>query len=358
MPKVSIVIPVYKVEKYINKCLDSLLEQTFKDFEIILVDDGSPDNSGSICEEYAKNYSFIQVIHQENSGAGKARNAGIELAKGKYVTFTDADDWVAPEMLEKAIEVLDNGFDLVMFGNQAVWFNKKETKVVKTQNWGKSELFSTKKECRENFLNLLESTSLNTPWNKLYKMEIINEHNIRFPDVRRGQDAFFNMEYYKHINSFYLTAEVLYYFRQNTKEKIWKKFPKDLYLIDVYYDKFLVDMFNDWKMYEGRNKNQIDTLCVNSVYRTINFNKNPLWKLNKAQKLEYVENIVKHPYYVKRLNEIEFMVGDMEAKRKVLLSNDYNKILKKVSRNARKNAFYDGKLYGLLSGLKNHLIGK
>lgn len=358
MPKVSIVIPVFRVEKYIDNCLNSLLNQTFKDYEIIFVDDGSPDNSGKLCDEYASKYPFVKVIHQQNAGAGRARNAGLEIASGQYVTFTDADDWAEPEMLDKSVDVLDSGYDLVMFGNYANTFNDKEDKIVKKEVWSPKGEYKTQKECREAFCQILFTTSFNTPWNKLYKMSIIQENNVRFPDIRRGQDAVFNMEYFKYINSFCLIPDALYDFRINTKDKVWKKFPKDLYKIDIFYDDYIVDMAKFIGQYNGELKDKIDALTVNSIFRTINFCKNPYWDMNRKQKLEYVKEIVSQEYYQKRLKELSFEDSYMEEKRKILLGGDSKKILKAVNKDVRKNAFYEGKLYAFLRKIKKAILGK
>lgn len=98
---ISIIVPVYKVENYLSKCLDSMICQTYKNIEIILVDDGSPDNSGKICDDYAKKDSRIKVIHKENGGLSDARNAGLKIATGKYIGFVDSDDYISVEMYEK-----------------------------------------------------------------------------------------------------------------------------------------------------------------------------------------------------------------------------------------------------------------
>lgn len=103
MAELSIIVPVYKVEKYLPKCIDSILAQTFRDFELILVDDGSPDNCGAICDEYAARDSRIKVIHQENAGVSAARNAGLDIATGTYLGFVDSDDWIEPELYETMI---------------------------------------------------------------------------------------------------------------------------------------------------------------------------------------------------------------------------------------------------------------
>ena len=113
MPTISVIVPVYKVEQYLHQCIDSILAQTFTDFELILIDDGSPDNCGAICDEYAKQDARITVIHQENGGLSAARNAGIDIAKGEYLTFIDSDDWVHPMYLELLVRaVTDNSVDI------------------------------------------------------------------------------------------------------------------------------------------------------------------------------------------------------------------------------------------------------
>ena len=100
MAKVSVIIPVYKVEEYLERCVQSVLNQTLKDIEIVLVDDGSPDNCPKMCDEFAKKDSRIKVVHKNNEGLGKARNSGLEVATGEYVAFVDSDDYVHPEMYE------------------------------------------------------------------------------------------------------------------------------------------------------------------------------------------------------------------------------------------------------------------
>ena len=99
-PKISVIVPVYKVEAYLRRCVDSVLAQTFKDFELILVDDGSPDKCGEICEEYASSHPFISVIHQKNQGLSAARNNAVPMSRGEFITFVDSDDVITPDYLE------------------------------------------------------------------------------------------------------------------------------------------------------------------------------------------------------------------------------------------------------------------
>lgn len=117
MPELSIIVPVYKVEKYLPKCIDSILAQTFRDYELILIDDGSPDNCGTICDEYAAKDDRIIVIHQKNQGVSAARNAGLDIARGTYLGFVDSDDWIEPEMYETMISTAkEKQVDVVICG--------------------------------------------------------------------------------------------------------------------------------------------------------------------------------------------------------------------------------------------------
>ena len=127
MPVISVIVPVYKVEPYLHQCLDSVLAQSFTDFELILIDDGSPDNCGAICDEYAARDSRIYVIHQENAGQGKARNVGMDRASGKYLIFLDSDDYWLPTTLEALYtEAERNQTQVLVFGAMPFWDGMEE----------------------------------------------------------------------------------------------------------------------------------------------------------------------------------------------------------------------------------------
>ncbi|EGP5489252.1 glycosyltransferase, partial [Enterococcus faecium] len=126
MCEISIIVPVYKVEPYLRKCVDSILAQTFTDFEVILVDDGSPDNSGKICDEYASKDSRVRVIHKKNGGLSSARNAGIDVARGKYLGFVDSDDYIEKDMYELLYDnIVKEQADLSICGIYDIYAGKK-----------------------------------------------------------------------------------------------------------------------------------------------------------------------------------------------------------------------------------------
>ncbi|MCR5736906.1 MAG: glycosyltransferase [Eubacterium sp.] len=184
--KISVIIPVYKVEKYLNKCIDSILEQSLKEFEVILVDDGSPDNCPLICDEYAKKDQRIRVIHKKNGGLSDARNAGLNVAKGQYVAFVDSDDYIAPKMLEILYcNITSSCADL------AICNYVKVAEKGCLEESSKYEI-SEKKEYNQNeFMEeiLKPYGGFFVPvWNKLYKKDIFDD--LRFPYGKVHEDEF------------------------------------------------------------------------------------------------------------------------------------------------------------------------
>lgn len=181
-PKISIIVPVYKVEQYINKCVDSILNQTFKDFEVILIDDGSPDNCGKICDEYANKDERIKVIHKKNGGLSSARNAGLDIAKGEYIGFVDSDDYIEPDMYEILYNLSENNeCDIVSCSSIIHYMD--ETVV----NGGHGIFIHNKEEAMK---TMLEGKLYDeVVWVKLFKKSVIG--NIRFPIGRIYEDTSF-----------------------------------------------------------------------------------------------------------------------------------------------------------------------
>ena len=194
MPSISIIVPVYRAEKVLHYCIDSILNQKFTDFELILVDDGSPDNSGNICDEYAEKDKRVKVIHKQNGGVSSARNAGIEVAQGEYICFVDSDDYLEKDYLEILIETKKKfpDYDSVWCGFQTVEdYNGKNNKVVIAENNTKFSCYSL-----EDIMLLHEKWLEASPCNKLFDKGIIINNKIKFPDdLSLGEDLLFNFEY-------------------------------------------------------------------------------------------------------------------------------------------------------------------
>lgn len=207
---ISIIVPVFRVEQYIRECIDSIIAQTYRNWELILVDDGSPDRSGQICDEYAEKDNRIKVIHQENGGVSSARNIGIELAQGEYITFIDADDYVDSNYLE---EFAPKGDDLyienfIRFGE----INKTE---VCTDNIDRSNVT----EIRTYWAELLKKTLFLAPWCKLFKKDVILANSIRFPlGMKNAEDIHFCLEYIMYVQSLVTIPQAHYHQRYSPSE--------------------------------------------------------------------------------------------------------------------------------------------
>ncbi|MBO4897376.1 MAG: glycosyltransferase family 2 protein [Clostridia bacterium] len=215
MPKISVIVPVYKVEKYIHRCIDSILNQTFSDFELILVDDGSPDNCGRICDEYAECDDRIKVIHKENGGLSDARNAGIDWAfknsGSEWLTFIDSDDWVHEKYLELLFAAAsENGVSLSSCGHKPL------KDISETENIIENDDVII--DSPENmFQKGLEYTEYNftTAWGRLYKKDLFEK--IRYPKGRLHEDELTTYKLIYQCDKIAVIKAPLYYYFQNAE---------------------------------------------------------------------------------------------------------------------------------------------
>lgn len=207
MTEVSMIVPVYQVENYIAQCIESVLNQTFQNFELILVDDGSKDKSGLICDSYATMDDRIVVIHTENNGAATARNIGLEHASGKYITFLDGDDYLDENMIARLYEVIAHSeYDMVVCDFLNLLPDEKDNFIVHLQ-----EKTVSGREVLEHLKNEKNYGVWTIVWNKIYKREVL-EH-LRFPDGKYFEDEFFSNQLYLNIDQIHIIPDVLCYHR-------------------------------------------------------------------------------------------------------------------------------------------------
>ena len=191
MSCLSIIIPVYNAEKYLNKCIDSILNQSFKDFELLLIDDGSKDLSGKICDKYAEVDERVKVFHIQNGGPAKARNLGIKYATGIYIEFVDADDELIPEALENLYILTKNNPDIIIADSQIITADEKVKNIISIE---KNDQINVE-EYLKNLNTVRKATLLHYIWNKWYKRKLICENRIIFDENERlGEDFLFNCE--------------------------------------------------------------------------------------------------------------------------------------------------------------------
>ena len=180
--KISVIVPIYKTEKFLSKCIDSIINQTYKNLEIILVDDGSPDNCPKICDEYAQKDNRVRVIHKENGGLSSARNAGIEIATGDFIAFVDSDDWIDSEMYESLVDLEEkHNADIAECGYRFIRPWKVENKILDGPNTGKVMVFNNRTALERLYFvpQLFSDVSIMTV-DKIYKKNILTD--IRFTD--------------------------------------------------------------------------------------------------------------------------------------------------------------------------------
>lgn len=211
MLKYSVIIPVYNVENYLTRCLDSLLAQNYADLEILLIDNGSKDQSGQICEDYAAKFSNITAYHIPNKGVSSARNFGLAKAKGEFICFVDADDYLEGNLFSDLESQLDSQLDLLVFS----YYNSIEqnlSEIIRSAKILPTEGKKDKSDFIALFQELCLSDMMYTVWNKIYRREFLEEHRIMFEQYELGEDVRFNLNVFEcvHTISFSKTCYYVY----------------------------------------------------------------------------------------------------------------------------------------------------
>ena len=223
MAEVSIIVPVYQVEKYIRQCVDSILAQTFTDFELILVDDGSRDKSGQICDEYAGMDERVKVIHKENGGVAAARNHGITCATGSYLCFVDADDWIENTMIMQCLsQIKENDADILRHGHiMELWKDEKCVNEEKKDAPNFAKIL-THDQITEEMEKFWQNCS-NYVWNYFFKKETIGQ--IRFPEIKISEDHVFVLEVLKNCKKICFLSENTYHYcmRMGSSANRWQE---------------------------------------------------------------------------------------------------------------------------------------
>ena len=245
-PAISVIVPVYKVEPYLHCCLDSILAQTFTDFELLLIDDGSPDQSGAICDEYAIKDSQIRVFHKENGGVSSARNLGLDNARGEWVTFVDADDMIQPDFLEELVAPTKDYADLDLV--HAGCCNYRNEKIASVEQQYELYVGNDPAYLFNNFRGLMVS--------KLFRLENINKWShglpLRFDEkIRVAEDMAFTLDYILHVKCYAFIPEVGYCYRRDnmgslTKERRIPNFTLEYHSFEHMYHSTIqyMDKFN------------------------------------------------------------------------------------------------------------------
>lgn len=205
-PKISVIVPVYKVEKYLPRCVDSILSQSFTDFELILVDDGSPDNCGKICDEYAQKDSRVRVFHKSNGGVSSARNLGLDNAKGEWITFIDSDDYIHEMFLSTLYK--KHNVDLIVGSFQVIGYDEGWNGILEDSIYDEFSL-------KDNIVKISLMINLQTPWGKLFRHDIICTNHIVFDEkLHIGEDTLFVLNYLAYTSRLWLCDKPYYFYER------------------------------------------------------------------------------------------------------------------------------------------------
>lgn len=318
MPEISVIIPVYKCEQYIESCVDSILNQTYRDFEIILVDDGSPDNSGKICDELAEKYNKITVLHQENQGQSAARNNGVEIARGKWLCFVDCDDSVHPRMLEALYNaVTENNVKLSMCsaiqGEESPSFF----------NASKEVNFKVLETTEDNILNLCKNEKYYywVVWGKLIHKSIYEKYPLT--EGRIYEDNAVVCKWLYEAKKVALTDASLYFYYVNLSGTTKKEFTKK-HLDILWAFKEQIDFFNliNYKKMTEHLATYYLEISANMHYRAKTENAKELIPIIKEKekeiKKQYAEfikpDVEQKLYYYQRTNKPLFYITRLKRK--------------------------------------------
>lgn len=318
MPEISVIIPVYKCEQYIESCVDSILNQTYRDFEIILVDDGSPDNSGKICDELAEKYNKITVLHQENQGQSAARNNGVEIARGKWLCFVDCDDSVHPRMLEALYNaVTENNVKLSMCsaiqGEESPSFF----------NASKEVNFKVLETTEDNILNLCKNEKYYywVVWGKLIHKSIYEKYPLT--EGRIYEDNAVVCKWLYEAKKVALTDASLYFYYVNLSGTTKKEFTQK-HLDILWAFKEQIDFFNliNYKKMTEHLATYYLEISANMHYRAKTENAKELIPIIKEKekeiKKQYAEfikpDVEQKLYYYQRTNKPLFYITRLKRK--------------------------------------------
>lgn len=298
-PLISIVMPVYNAEKYLDRCINSIIYQTFKNWELILVDDCSIDKSGRICDFWAKKDSRIRTIHlNRNGGAGNARNQGINKARGSYITFMDADDEIDNLLYENVVESLrENNAEVVVWGVTEEYYNCLDKMI------SVNVIVPHKKTCRgvseisEEIINLEKKTLFGYQWNHLYKTSIIKENHIQFEKVYLYEDYFFNIEIVKYINLMNVLPNAFYHYKKRVNDSITTKFVPEYFELSTRRVQTMYDFCLKRKCYNSNVNNILASIYLRYILSALVRNCCPDAKMEHSERMKWINNLYQSELY-------------------------------------------------------------
>lgn len=288
MAVVSVIIPVYNCEKYIAGGIESIQKQTFQDWELILVNDGSTDKSGEICQKYAEKDSRIRIVEKENGGGGgEARNVGMQHASAPFFAFLDSDDYYKETMLETLVNAQkEEDYDVVIVGYEE--FSEQDS--VRYPVTYSSRKLRSREEVRDFFVRHYPEGLLGFPWNKLYRASIIREHQLKMPKMRRLEDGIFNVEFFGRCNSCRIVERVEHCYRESRQVE-QGKLPYQFYDIMEVFVEHYYESLRKWNYSVKESEQSIVDYFQNDFVCCLENIFQPVWKQTKKEKVQYIKEL-------------------------------------------------------------------
>ena len=320
----SIIVPVYNVEDYLRRGLDSILLQPSSiTYEILLINDGSSDKSGAICDEYQSNFPNVFVSHIENNGVAEARNLGISLSKGNYLYFMDPDDFLSDNFFEKISSNLKQKWDVLSFGYNEIKENRNTVLSCRPHFYTHCGLLG-KNEFRNEFIELFKTDMMYNVWSRIYNKTFILKHDIRFPNKQIGEDTLFNFQVYRHLNTILFIDSILYnYIAGRSGSALTSFHPRR---IEIQLDELqeLQKLLKQFQIEDETLIQEIKTkIVVSAAFQISNL------KLRRQKKIELLQSLVDNEAFESIfLNNGEQIIGSYKE---LLRQRNFSLFLRRLS---------------------------
>lgn len=289
--KISVIMPVYKVEEYVGKAIESIQAQTLKEWEFLIVDDGTPDKSGEICDAYAAKDERIHVIHKENGGAPSARNVAIDIAKGEYMYFMDSDDWAEPTMLEDMYNLAKRDNAQLVVAGFYIDTYYTDTEYRQDDFVVADAVYPNKEAFRKNAYKLFDKNLLYTPWNKLFESRYVMENNLRFPTTF-WDDFPFNVSVVRNIERVTVTSKQYYHFIRKRAESETAAYRPNMYEKREEKHGWMINLYKEWNVHNAESREMIARRYVERLIGCVENITNPKCTLSYGEKRKQVKDML------------------------------------------------------------------
>lgn len=290
-PEISVIMPVYKVEKYVARALESMLRQTFENYEYIIVDDGSPDKSAEIVMRYALLDPRIHLIRQQNAGAPAARNRALKMARGKYVYFMDSDDWAEPTMLEDMYALAEAHQLQEVVAGFYIDTYYDESRYVSACLSQPDQIFETKQDFRKNAYRLFDHNLLYSPWNKMFLTEYLRENHIEFPDTF-WDDLPFNLDAVRNVERLGVIEKQYYHFIRARSESETARYREEMYEKREEEHGWMLRLYGEWQIDDEASMEMIYRRYVERVLGCVENMASPECALGLGEKLRRTRKMI------------------------------------------------------------------